>query len=67
MANLGLWDGLQHLLSTFELSNLYPNMGPQTPYLLQKYFKNIRKYGNIFESIIAVNMRISNFASIGGL
>ena len=33
---------LQYVLSILELSKNWPNIDPQTPYLLKRYFKNIR-------------------------
>ena len=29
---------------------MWPNLDPQTPYLSPKYFKEYKKYGNIFET-----------------
>ena len=38
-----------------------PNLDPRTPYLLPKYFKNIRKYGNILGNMKFSYMRILFF------
>ena len=37
-------------LAFLELPKIRPNMDPYTPYLLPKYFKQYKKYGNVLQT-----------------
>ena len=52
--------------SFLELPKMWQNMDPRAPYLLQKYFKRIRKHMDIFyKHHLFVNMHIEKLEKFG--